>query len=110
MMPAPRQIHRARKDRLNITIVPEPIQDTGLRMPFLSWIFDEALGDDQNPRLVSDDPLDEQNEIESFSEADAAVMSEVADWLALRDCDEFWAPRNKQPRKVCISKQCATFS
>jgi hypothetical protein len=110
MISALRQIFRAREDRLSMSIVPEQILDTGLRTPCLSWLFDEDLGDHQNSRLVSDKPLEKQDEVKSCSKADAAVMSKVADWLASRDCDEFWAQRDKQPRKVSSSNQCAIFS
>lgn len=104
MMQAQRQIHRARKDRLSITIVPEQTLDTGFQTPYLTWLFDD-LGVHQSSRLVRDDLLDEQDEAQSFFQAEAAVMSEVSDWLALRDCDKFWAPRNKQPQKVSSSIQ-----
>jgi hypothetical protein len=34
------------------------------------------------------------------SKAEAAVMREITDWLQCQECDEFWTPRTRIPRRV----------
>jgi hypothetical protein len=50
------------------------------------------LKEDYIPATISDDF--------TSVKAETRIIREVADWLQSQECDEFWTPRARQPRRV----------
>jgi hypothetical protein len=98
MPSASRRRNRARKDRIGINNVPEQSLDTGTISPCLYRLFGEPGESCYASRIVDDDSsemiYDDRTLVETL------ITSEVANWWQSQQLDEFWAPRNRQHRKV----------
>lgn len=102
MASSSRHSRRTRRDRLSINVIPEQSHDAELQSPYLHWLFGESSERDIHSRLADNDP-DGTDDGTGYSKADAVIMKEVAAWLELREHDEFWMPKDKRARKVCLS-------
>jgi hypothetical protein len=89
--------------RPSVDIIPKQlldIPDTHSRS--LHWLFSQDGG--YVTRLKEDYPQDTPHDLFTSAEAEARIMREIADWLQSQECDEFWTPRARQPRRVsCLS-------
>ncbi|KAG9193835.1 hypothetical protein G6011_03870 [Alternaria panax] len=82
--------------RLSVRIIPEKLVD----IPNTSshWLFSKDGG--YVTRLKEDYPEDTPNDLFTSAKVEARIMREIADWLQSQECDEFWTPRARQPRRA----------
>jgi hypothetical protein len=87
-------------DNLSVDFVPEQSLNTSEgTFPCLHWLFGKDGG--YVTRLEEDHKRNEQGDDGmASSKAEAAVMREITDWLQCQECDEFWTPRTRIPRRV----------
>jgi hypothetical protein len=97
----------ARDDSLSVDFVPEQSLDTSeVPSPCSHWLFSKDGG--YVTRLKEDDPFNVQGDDRPSAKVEAIVMREVADYLQSQECDEFWTPRTRIPRRVsCIYQRYA---
>lgn len=62
----------------------------------------ERVGMSYGPRLEHAS-LPECSQDDSFHDAEAKIMTEVADWLQSQHFDDFWKPKADPSRKVVFS-------
>jgi len=89
-------------DRLSVGIIPEHLLHApNTHSRSLHWLFGKDGG--YVTRLKEDyaqaTPSDDFHSVK----AEARIMREIADWLQSQECDEFWTPRARQPRRVGYS-------
>ena len=87
-------------DRLSVGIIPEQpldITDTSLH-----WLFGKDGG--YVTRLNDDYAQDTPNDNIPSAKSEARITREIGDWMQSQECDEFWAPRARQPRRVSSSQ------
>jgi hypothetical protein len=96
---SPRRGH-ARTDRISVNIVPEQTLNTESISPCSSALFGEPGDSCYASRLADDDSLETIYRDRRLTKVETLITSEVADWWQSQQLDEFWAPRNKQHRKV----------
>jgi hypothetical protein len=99
MLPAPQSSHPTPINGCGINSIPEHISGAKSFSPCLPWLCDKDDETCYTSRLYIDAATDVQNST-ALSNTEAVVMSEVADFVQTRHCDEFWAPRNTQPKRV----------
>lgn len=85
--------------KLSIRIIPEqPVDTSDTQSLSLHWLFGKNGG--YVTRLKEDYRQDTPNELFTSAKAEARIIREIADWLQSQECDEFWTPRARQPRRV----------
>jgi len=92
-------------DRLSVGIIPEQpldITDTSLH-----WLFGKDGG--YVTRLNDDYAQDTPNDNIPSAKSEARITREIGDWMQSQECDEFWAPRARQPRRVSSSEPGAAL-
>lgn len=88
--------------KLSIRIIPEqPVDTPDTHTLSLHWLFGKNGG--YVTRLKEDYRQDTPNELFTSAKAEARIIREIADWLQSQECDEFWTPRARQPRRVSYS-------
>jgi hypothetical protein len=95
-----RRRNRARKDRISINIVPEQSLDTGTISSCSHWLVGEPGESCCASRIVDDDSSETIYHDRRLTKVESLIISEVADWWQSQQLDGFWAPRNRQHRKV----------
>ena len=86
-------------DSVSVDFVPDQLLETsGVLSPCMHWLFGKDGG--YVTCLKEDGMHDVQNNDMPSAKAEATVMREVADYLQSQECDEFWAPRTRTPRRV----------
>jgi hypothetical protein len=92
--------------RLSVGIIPEQpldISDTSFH-----WLFGKDGG--YVTRLKEAYAQDNPNHDSTSAKAEARIMREITDWLQAQECDEFWTPRARQPRRVsCVQVSSLLF-
>jgi hypothetical protein len=99
MLPASQSSHDNPNNEVGINSVPEHISKVKSLSPYLPELCDKDDKTCYTSRLYMDAISDEEPS-STLSKTEAVVMSEVADFVQTRHCDEFWAPRNAQPERV----------
>lgn len=100
MQPTSPSVCSSRKDRLSINIAPDQPVGTEPILSCLPCLFGEDAECCYFSRLVDADSSQGQQSCTSLTKVETAIMNEVADWWQSQYVDEFWAPRNKQQRRV----------
>jgi len=102
MQPTSSSVRSSRTDRLSISIVPDWSLNAEPILSCSPCLFGQDAKCSYSSRLVDADSLQGQQSCTSLTKVETAIMSEVADWWQSQYVDEFWAPRNKQQRRVCV--------
>jgi hypothetical protein len=97
MQPTLPSVHSSRKGRTSTNIGPDQSLDTEPILSCLPCLLGENTECCYSSRLVD---VQGQQSHASLTKVETAIMGEVADWWQSQYVDEFWAPRNKQQRRV----------
>ncbi|KAF1937850.1 hypothetical protein EJ02DRAFT_355802 [Clathrospora elynae] len=87
-------------DRLSVDIIPEQSLNMGVQSSCLHWLFGKDGG---YVTCLEDHTSHTQPNSIEHAKTEAAIMNEVADWIQSQECDEFWAPRARQPRRMVLT-------
>ncbi|KAH3978407.1 hypothetical protein HBI56_069620 [Parastagonospora nodorum] len=97
MQPTLPSVRSSRKDRTSINIGPDQSIDTEPILSCLPCLLGEDTECCYSSRL---EDVQGQQPHASLTKVETAIMGEVADWWQSEYVDEFWAPRNKQQRRM----------
>ncbi|EAT82984.1 hypothetical protein SNOG_09719 [Parastagonospora nodorum SN15] len=102
MQPTLPSVRSSRRDRTSINIGPDQSIDTEPILSCLPCLLGEDTECCYSSRL---EDVQGQQPHASLTKVETAIMGEVADWWQSEYVDEFWAPRNKQQRRIPAASQ-----